>query len=145
MSTNEFGLLTRAGEPNMVKQLINRPVARLAVLLNGFGFQESRRHPRAKIKWPVVITTPNGLVDGQTQNLSLGGAFIRCPAIPNLEDDFRLVMTAKERLILVTAKVVWSNGSSADGKPTSHVMGIRFTNLSSNDRSFLSGVISGNS
>ena len=88
------------------------------------------------------MTTSNGLADGRTQNVSLGGAFIRCTQKPKLEESFRLVMTAKERLILVNAEVVWSNGSKSEGKSTHHEMGVRFTKLSSNDRSFLSGVIS---
>ncbi len=125
----------------MVKQLIHGPITKLSVFINGFYSKENRRHPRAKIKWPVVMTTPNGLVDGQTQNLSLGGAFVRCREIPDLQSGFRLVMTAKERLILVNAEVIWSNGSRSSAKSTSHGLGIRFTYISSNDRSFLRGVI----
>ncbi|MDH3952514.1 MAG: PilZ domain-containing protein, partial [Deltaproteobacteria bacterium] len=94
----------------MVKQFINRPVAKLAVLFSGFGSPENRRHARARIKWPVVMTTSNGLIDGQTHNVSLGGAFIRCPEKPDLEDNFRLVMSTKDRLVLVNAEIVWSNG-----------------------------------
>jgi len=94
------------------------------------------------MKWPVVMTTINGLVDGRTHNISLSGAFIRCPQKPKLEDNFRLVMTTKDRLILVNAEVVWSNGHKSEGKSTHHEMGVRFTKLSSNDRTFLSGVIS---
>ena len=126
----------------MVKQFINRPVAKLAVLFSGFGSPENRRHARARIKWPVVMTTSNGLVDGQTHNVSLGGAFIRCPEKPDLEDNFRLVMSTKDRLVLVNAEIVWSNGRKSEGKSAYHEMGIRFTKISSNDRSFLSGVIS---
>jgi hypothetical protein len=43
------------------------------------------------------MTTSNGLIDGQTQNVSLGGAFIRCPQKPDLENNFRLVMSTKDR------------------------------------------------
>ena len=126
----------------MVKQLINRPVAKLSVLFNGFGSSENRRHPRARIKWPVVMATSNGLVDGYTQNVSLGGAFIRCPQKPDLEDNFRLVMSTKDRLVLVNAEIVWTNGHKSEGKSAYHEMGIRFTKISGNDRTFLSGVIS---
>ena len=129
-------------ELEMVKQIIHKPVSKLAVLLSGFGSRENRRHRRVKIKWPVVMTTISGLVDGRTHNVSLGGAFIRCPQKPTLEDNFRLVMTTKDRLILVNAEVVWSNGHKSEGKSTHHEMGVRFTKLSSNDRTFLSGVIS---
>ena len=88
------------------------------------------------------MTTNSGLADGRTHNVSLGGAFIRCSEKPKLEENFRLVMTTKDRLILVNAEVVWSNGHKSDGKSTHHEMGVRFTKLSSNDRTFLSGVIS---
>jgi hypothetical protein len=129
-------------ELELVKQIIHKPVTKLAVLLSGFGSRENRRHRRVRIKWPVVMTTSNGLADGRTQNISLGGAFIRCPEKPVLEENFRLVMSTKDRLILVNAEVVWSNGHKSEGKSTYHEMGIRFTKLSSNDRSFLSAVIS---
>ena len=52
--------------------------------------QEKRRYPRAKITWPVVVMTPNGPVDGVTQNLSAGGAFILCSELPELDHDFHL-------------------------------------------------------
>ena len=129
-------------ELGLVKQIIHKPVTKLVVFLSGFGSRENRKHRRVKIKWPVVMTTSNGLADGRTQNISLGGAFIRCTEKPTLEKNFRLVMTAKERLILVNAEVVWSNGRKSEGKSTHHEMGVRFTKLSSNDRTFLSGVIS---
>ena len=57
-----------------------------------------------------------------------------------LSDGFRLVMTAKERLILVTANVVWSQ--SLNGNPWSHEMGIRFTTVCKDDLLFLQSVIS---
>ena len=126
----------------MVKQIIHKPVSKLAVLLSGFGSRDNRRHRRVKVKWPVVMTTNSGLADGRTHNVSLGGAFIRCSEKPKLEENFRLVMTTKDRLILVNAEVVWSNGHKSEGKSTHHEMGVRFTKLSSNDRTFLSGVIS---
>ena len=134
--------ITEVGSRQVVKQFIQRPVAKLSVLLSGFGSQENRRHRRVKIKWPVVMTTSGGLADGQTQNVSLGGAFIRCQEKINLEDRFRLVMTTKDRLILVHAEVVWSNGHKSEGKSAYHEIGVRFTNISGNDRTFLSGVIS---
>jgi len=88
------------------------------------------------------MTSDTGLIDGRTHNISLGGAFIRCAQKPNLENNFRLVMTTKDRLILVNAEVVWTNGHRSDGRANQHGMGVRFTKLSGNDRSFLNTVIS---
>jgi hypothetical protein len=113
----------------------------LSLLFSGFGFHENRRHPRAKIKWPVVMTSDSGLVDARTQNVSLGGAFIRCGQQANLEHNFRLVMTTKDRLILVNAEVVWTYGHGPVGRSNQRGMGVRFTKISGNDRSFLNTVI----
>ena len=126
----------------MLRQLIHGPVSRLAVLISGIGSEENRRYPRAKIKWPVVMTSSAGLLDGQTLNISLGGALVRCRKIPDLQDNFRMVMTAKERLILVNAEVIWLNESESNDKSTFHGIGVRFTHISSNDRTFLRSVIS---
>ena len=126
----------------VVRQIIHKQVAKLAIVMSGLTRVECRRHPRAKVKWPVVMTTPDGLVDGQTQNLSLGGALIRCPKTPNLKENFRLVMTANARLILVTAEVAWTNFSNFAAKPKFGAMGIRFTSMSSDDRRFLKDLIS---
>jgi hypothetical protein len=88
------------------------------------------------------MTSSTGLVDGQTQNISLGGAFVRCRETPDLQENFRMVMTAKERLILVNAEVIWSNESESNDKSTFLGIGVRFTHISSNDRTFLRSVIS---
>jgi len=87
------------------------------------------------------MTSDSGLIDGRTQNVSLGGAFIRCAQKPDLENNFRLVMTTKDRLILVNAEVVWTNGHRSDGRSNQHGMGVRFTKISGNDRTFLNSAI----
>jgi hypothetical protein len=46
------------------------------------------------------------------------------------------------KIVLVNAEIVWSNGRKSEGKSAYHEMGIRFTKLSGNDRTFLNGVIS---
>ena len=103
---------------------------------------ESRRHPRADIKWPVVMLTHNGLVDGKTENLSLGGAFIRFPERPNVNHSLSMVITAKGRLISLTAEVVWSETQGRDDKSKFCKMGVRFTKIMISDRQFLSKMIS---
>ena len=71
--------------------------------------QEKRRYYRAEVSWPVVVFTPNGPVAGVTQNLSLGGALVRCPDVPEMENVFRLVIRPAARQVLqVNAERVWS-------------------------------------
>ena len=107
------------------------------------GFKtEKRRHPRAEIKWPVVMMTHGGLADGKTENLSLGGASIRFLEQPNSSHSLAMVITANGRLISLTAEVVWSDTQSRDAKSNFCKIGVRFTKIMISDRQFLSKVIS---
>jgi Tfp pilus assembly protein PilZ len=99
---------------------------------------EKRRHCRAKVKWPVVIRTPKGLVDGKTENLSLGGAQIRLSEELHFGNNLLMVVTAEDRFIALSAQIVWSTESDSGsnrGKPGG--IGVRFTRMNLNDRQFL--------
>lgn len=100
--------------------------------------KEERRYRRVKIKWPVVMMTPNSLIDGKAKNISLGGAFVRCSNQPNIDRSFRMVLIAEERFILVNAQVVWLDTR----KTMLRGLGVRFTAFLVNDRPFISRVIS---
>ena len=125
-----------------VRQMLYRPVRKLVNIFNRFSTKENRRHPRARIKWSVVLMTDDGLVDGRTQNLSQVGGFIRFSKLPKLSGDFRLVITTKDRLIPLTATLVWSDANHLQNRSAVSGIGVRFTNISSDDRSFLRGAIS---
>ena len=98
---------------------------------------ENRRHPRAEVKWPVVILTPNGLVDGKTENLGLGGTFIRLSGQLKSDHNLPVVITVKGRFISCTAQVVWSDIPGSAGQNRASGIGVRFTKMMLNDRSFL--------
>jgi Tfp pilus assembly protein PilZ len=85
--------------------------------------------------------TPNGLVDGRTENLSLGGAFIRFPEDCNLNHTLTMVITAKGRLISLTAKLIWVDTKSQGENSKSSGIGVRFTTIMMSDRQFLQRVI----
>lgn len=102
---------------------------------------ENRRHARAVIKWPVVTMTPNGLVDGRTENLSLGGAFIRFPEHSNFSHTITMVITAKGRLISLTAELIWVDVRRQGEKSKTSGIGVRFKKIMMNDRQFLHRVI----
>ena len=81
------------------------------------------------------------LVDGEILDLSLGGAFIRCSATPNVNDEVYIVISAKGRLISVTGEVVWSDVSRFNSKTALGGMGVRFKKILNGDRRFLVDVI----
>ncbi len=103
---------------------------------------EKRQHPRVEVAWPVTVVTPDGLVIGRTQNLSLVGTLILCPEAPELLYNFRLFFRPAERqLLIATAERVWSR-TSINGNSMYHEMGVCFTNIPDHDYQLISRAIS---
>jgi hypothetical protein len=105
---------------------------------------ERRHYPRTKVKLPVVKMVENDLVDGEIEDLSLGGAFIRCSAMPNGKDTFHMVISAKGRLISLTGEMVWKDVQEFNDQTMFRGMGVRFQQLLVGDRQFLRDVIAKN-
>jgi len=103
--------------------------------------KERRNYPRIKIKLPVVKMAGNGLVNGEIQDLSLGGAFIRCSEMVNSKEKFHMVISAKGRLMSIIGEVVWEDVNEINNKTTLRGMGVRFRQIFSGDRRFLREVI----
>ena len=106
-----------------------------------FNHEDRRRYRRAKIKLPVVRMAAEALVDGEILDLSLGGAFIRCSATPNVNDKVYIVISAKGRLISITGEVVWSDVDKFNSKTALGGMGVSFKKILNGDRRFLLDVI----
>jgi hypothetical protein len=98
---------------------------------------DKRRHSRARVKWPVVIQTPTGLFDGKTEDISLGGAFIRLSRELNSNYNLPMVFDAKGRLIPCNAQIVWSDKRNLSDQRRFLGIGVRFTRMMLNDREFL--------
>jgi hypothetical protein len=102
---------------------------------------ERRYYPRVKIKLPVVKIAGEGLVDGEIRDLSLGGAFIRCSAMPDVQDSFHMVISAEGRLMSITGEMVWSDIHKFNNETRLCGMGVRFKQIFNDDRRFLRDVI----
>jgi c-di-GMP-binding flagellar brake protein YcgR len=103
--------------------------------------KERRNYPRAKIKLPVVKMAGDGLVNGEIQDLSLGGAFILCPEMANATDKFHMIISAKGRLMSIIGEVVWQDVNKINKKNALRGVGVRFRQIFSGDRRFLREVI----
>ena len=116
-----------------------------------FTRQESRQYTRAKIRWPITIRLPDGPIEGQTVDLSINGAYIYSEQrpklgkilseqIPNPGEILAITMKPPKRSSFeIDAKLLWI----LDERITSVDMGTCFTNISDEDRLFLSSVVSG--
>jgi len=105
--------------------------------------QERRRQPRAKAKWSVILETAQGVINTETLDISLEGAFVRCLDPLKPEEPFKMVINIPnaDRRLAVDSKVVWVNVHGPDHSVTPRGMGVQFTQLSGSDRQFLNRII----
>ena len=99
--------------------------------------EEGRPGVRAKIKWPVEITTPQGSSEGVTLELGTDGAFVRCAKPLKLNKIFDMVISAPGQPITARAEVVWSNIYGPDDDITPRGMGVRFLSIASDHRKII--------
>lgn len=105
--------------------------------------EDRRRYPRAKAKWSVTIETNQGVINTETLDISLVGAFIRCLDPLGPDEAFRMVINVphSDRRLLVDSEVVWVNVYGPDHSITPRGMGVQFTQISGSDQRFLNRVI----
>ena len=88
---------------------------------------EKREHPRMPITLPAIIVTAAVVIEGEIENISLSGAFIRCQK--QLEPGDRLTVIAKlptNPSFSSHAEVVWSRMPRPEDEETSRGMGVKF-------------------
>ena len=106
------------------------------------SWEEKRKHPRVAVSWPGRLETPEGPIEVQLKDISLGGAFVVCPHPLGLSEKFRLDIDPPDQTSLeLNAEVVWSNANVPADKIINRGMGIRFIENSDEDRSRLNQVI----
>jgi uncharacterized protein (TIGR02266 family) len=94
---------------------------------------------KAKFKWLVAIKTDDRSMEGVTFNVSPNGAFIRCANPLRLNEVCNLAIQVpdKDVPVEVKAEVVWSNIYGPDDGISPRGMGVRFLEISSEDREAL--------
>jgi|Cruoilmetagenom7_1024161.scaffolds.fasta_scaffold385199_1 hypothetical protein len=102
---------------------------------------KKRLHPRILVSWPVVILTPEGAIDGETRNISVGGACIQYSEEADLNGELHIVFEhSEQRSISVTGRKAWAGNFNIDGKSVFSSVGVRFTEISFEDREFISSL-----
>ena len=88
---------------------------------------DNRQHPRMAITLPARMLTAAGVIEGETENISLNGAFIRCQK--PLEPGERLMVFVKlpsNPSFNSHAEVIWSRVPRLKDKGISPGMGVKF-------------------
>jgi c-di-GMP-binding flagellar brake protein YcgR len=96
--------------------------------------KEKRAHHRARFKWPVLAKVDGKVLEGVTKDISANGAYVCCANPLKLNTVFDMVIKAPEKRLKVKAEVVWSNIYGPDDQINPRGMGVRFLNISSDDR-----------
>jgi len=107
--------------------------------MNSPNFAQRRKCRRVEVQWPVTMMTPEGDMDGTIENISAGGAYIRCGTLLSKNDLFILAILIQDREeSWLAAEVVWVDiPLSPDTEAIPIGMGIRFTSLTAEDLRFL--------
>ena len=94
------------------------------------------QNAKAKIKWPVSIKTDERSLDGVTLDMSTNGAFVSCanPLRLNEVFDMTIDIPNSDRPLKMSVEVVWSNIYGPDDEISPRGMGVRFLEISSEDR-----------
>ena len=105
--------------------------------------RERRKHPRARAKWSVTLETAQGVINTEIHDISLEGAFIRCLDPLGPAETFKMVINIPQsnRRLIVDSEVIWINNLGPDHSVTPRGMGVQFSEISGNDRQFLSRMI----
>ena len=87
---------------------------------------DKRIYPRTEVKWSVSGITNNGMMQGETQNISLNGAFICCEKVFPPDEIMLLTVNGPSGPMQVIARVVWSNLRACHAKASPSGIGVKF-------------------
>ena len=93
--------------------------------------QERRKHLRAKVVWPVIMENNRNIISGETQDISAGGAYIRCrkPLKP-VEVSMYVSVSLLSPRIRAMAEVVRSEVIGSANGVDYYGIGVRFVAIS---------------
>jgi len=106
--------------------------------------EKGRKHPRAKVSWPVTIQTEEGTIERATYNISPHGAFISGLSPLELHEVIDMVISGPDHPITVKARVVWSSNQVPPKEDMPRGVGVEFINISDEHREIISSLVSAN-
>jgi c-di-GMP-binding flagellar brake protein YcgR len=101
--------------------------------------KERRKYPRAKVVWPVIMENNRNIISGETQDISAGGAYIRCrkPLKP-IEVSMYVSVSFLSPRIRGIAEVVRSDVLGSTNGAEYYGIGVRFIAISNEARELIS-------
>ena len=95
---------------------------------------EKRTYPRRELTWPISAQVGDSVIEGVTKDIGVSGAYVCCARPLRLNEVFDMVINAPDKSLNIKAEVVWSNIYGPDDKINPRGMGVRFIEISDEDR-----------
>lgn len=96
--------------------------------------QKKRMYPRVELTWPVSAQVGGSLIEGVTKNIGVSGAYVCCARPLRLNSVFAMVINTPDKPLNIKAEVVWANIYGRDDKINPRGMGVRFVDISDEDK-----------
>jgi len=106
--------------------------------------QENRIYPRGELTWPISAQAGGSVIEGVTKNIGVSGAYVCCARPLRLNEVFDMVINAPVKSLNIKAEVVWSNIYGPDDKINPRGMGVRFIEISDEDRRLITHEVTDN-
>jgi hypothetical protein len=107
---------------------------------------ERRKYHRITVTWPIAIVSDEGIIEGETINITAEGVLISCEEPLQLNEVLQIsIKPPNHQGIEVKGKVIWSDHYAIDEQDTAFGMGICFVKISEVDRHFLKDLVSAHS
>ena len=106
--------------------------------------QENRIYPRGELTWPISAQAGGSVIEGVTKNIGVSGAYVCCARPLRLNEVFDMVINAPDKSLNIKAEVVWSNIYGPDDKIHPRGMGVRFIEISDEDRRLITHEVTDN-
>jgi len=104
-----------------------------------FRGRKGRKYPRNKLSAPVIVESGKHVIKGDIVDLSLSGAFLLLPELPDPTQSVQLTidLTGFPSLVLGAELVRFEIRPEGDGSSHQYGLAVRFLSLSSEDRLLL--------
>ena len=104
---------------------------------------ERRIAPRINVNWPVTIITSEGMIEGESRNITPSGVFIHCKKKLPEDEVYQLILKLPNgKQIVVRGQMMWSNLNGREDTGALVDMGFSFIKMSEQDQKVLKTVIS---
>ena len=101
--------------------------------------KERRKYPRTKVVCPVIMENNRNIMSGETQDISAGGAYIRCRSRPkHPEINMLISISLLSPRIRAMGEVVRSEALDSVKEGYHYGVGVRFIAISDTDLEIIS-------